>query len=455
MPGGDQHGAPSLRRCELSKKVATVFHLTWNEGLSAVFPAQVLRPMATLNGRHNVALLVGAALGELFRKGSRAAWSRQLELAQAGFGLKLTRFPTLPSRFRWGSVDEIVAASLLTRRIPRDDAVILHCRGRRATEVGLAVRARRSNTRVIFDCRGWEGPELLYARGFRSAVEAPPSLVAMAEKIEEHQRRAAVDADAVIVVSNAMKQIACSAWTIAADKTSVVPCCTDLNGDPDAKRDGTRRRLELSDRFVIVYCGSITPYQMIDETLDLFRKIRGVRPNALFLGITKSCERMEALIRAKGIAREDYRVIAAPHTEVAELLTGGDLAVLLRDRSRVNQVASPVKAAEYLAAGLPIVLTDGVGDYSELVRSKGLGCVASDVSCAGLDWDRIVSFLDKSRSEWGAIRKLCVEVAADMFGWGSGTKELDRIYRQLSGDNGVRVAPARSERVLTSPRRAL
>jgi hypothetical protein len=41
----------------------------------------------------------------------------------------------------------------------------------------------------------------------------------------------------------------------------------------------------------------------------------------------------------------------------------------------VNEVASPVKFGEYLASGLPVVMSAGIGDYSELVRRKKVGVI--------------------------------------------------------------------------------
>jgi hypothetical protein len=51
---------------------------------------------------------------------------------------------------------------------------------------------------------------------------------------------------------------------------------------------------------------------------------------------------------------------------------------LVREDSVTNQVASPVKFAEYLAAGLQIIISEKLGDYSALVAKEGLGIVYSN-----------------------------------------------------------------------------
>jgi hypothetical protein len=41
----------------------------------------------------------------------------------------------------------------------------------------------------------------------------------------------------------------------------------------------------------------------------------------------------------------------------------------------MNNVASPTKFAEYMLAGLPTIISPGVGDYTEFVTEKKLGFV--------------------------------------------------------------------------------
>ena len=63
------------------------------------------------------------------------------------------------------------------------------------------------------------------------------------------------------------------------------------------------------------------------------------------------------------------------HFEVPGMLACADYALLLRENSVTNHVASPVKFAEYLHQGLPVIISPNVGDYSELVTNSKIGCV--------------------------------------------------------------------------------
>jgi hypothetical protein len=71
-----------------------------------------------------------------------------------------------------------------------------------------------------------------------------------------------------------------------------------------------------------------------------------------------------------------------------------DYGLLVRERSTTNRVAAPTKFAEYLAAGLRVLISPEVGDYSELVQVHDLGIVCNLASAppalasAGLKRDR-------------------------------------------------------------------
>jgi hypothetical protein len=68
-------------------------------------------------------------------------------------------------------------------------------------------------------------------------------------------------------------------------------------------------------------------------------------------------------------------VVSVPHEEVAGYLAAADVGLLLREPCAVNEVASPVKFGEYLASGTPVILSEGIGDYSNLTRRENVGLV--------------------------------------------------------------------------------
>jgi glycosyltransferase involved in cell wall biosynthesis len=173
---------------------------------------------------------------------------------------------------------------------------------------------------------------------------------------------------------------------------------------------------------------------MVEETVGLFEMICGTKENALFFGITPSPERLVQTLNDRGIRQKDSKLMSAAHTEVPELLAAADLAVLLRDRSSVNRVASPVKFAEYLAAAVPVVLTEGIGDYSALVRSTQVGCVLPDFSLSKESGDHLAQFLADNPGGAAELRERCHELAARELSAERASAETDALYRTVSGE---------------------
>jgi len=66
------------------------------------------------------------------------------------------------------------------------------------------------------------------------------------------------------------------------------------------------------------------------------------------------------------------------HEEVTSFLLACDWGILIREQSVTNKVASPTKFAEYLSAGLPVIISENLGDYTEFVKNNDCGIIYSE-----------------------------------------------------------------------------
>lgn len=326
---------------------------------------------------HAVRLLVTAPMGDFFRAPSRTLWKRRQAELNAAHGLRVARLMSPPSRLAglWSSSQALLR--WINRNVHSDSALTLHCRGPKAALLALDAADHRPGSRVIYDCRGLVGAEYAYVHGHSSVLQAPAGVSAGALAVEGIERESAARCHAMICVSYAMKHEVMARWQVASEKISVIPCCTDVASAAVAasSREMTRKELGLDDRYVVGYCGSLDAWQMPRQSMAVFRQIAGLRADAHFLAITTSRERMARLADEEGISADRRTILSVPQAGVARLLAAADCGLLLREASIVNRVASPVKFAEYLAVGLPVILTEGIGDYSALVREEGLGLV--------------------------------------------------------------------------------
>jgi hypothetical protein len=67
-----------------------------------------------------------------------------------------------------------------------------------------------------------------------------------------------------------------------------------------------------------------------------------------------------------------------PYNEVPKYLSAADIALMIRDKSIVNKVASPVKFSEFVCSGLPVVTNGNVDAINDYIQSTGHGLIIKD-----------------------------------------------------------------------------
>lgn len=234
----------------------------------------------------------------------------------------------------------------------------------------------------------------------------------------------------VSVVSNPMAVYLNSRHAVANSRFEVLPCCVDakaMRPRPQA-RERIRQALGWTGRLVCVYCGNAAPWQCVAETIACFRLIQRIQPNAALLILSQDGNEFQPHLAS--LELDAYRLKAVPHAEVADYLYSCDLAFLLRRRHIVNRVASPLKFAEYLACGLPVLIGPEVGDYSSLVVRHELGLV--------LDPDRpaqwgapLEAFIGQLQSAPESIRRACIRIAQVRLTWHRQEDALRRLWSNV------------------------
>lgn len=404
-----------------------VVHVTAREGLSAVYLPQVVRPMSLLRkSGFDVSLVVFAAIGEFLRSGPRAKWLRQRAVTRNEFGIDLNLLCAPPSRLRRLWSEAFLLRQWLKRNKYWNRPLVLHCRGPVAGDIAVQALQGSQGGRVVFDCRGLCGVEHAYGNGYLDVSDAPQATKSEADRLETMERQVARAADHVICVSQEMSRVVTSRWSVPAAKFTLVPCCTDV---PDGiqvatSREQIRSILRLGDRFVVVYCGSLASWQMPDECIHTFQRIRALMPHAHLLVLTTQRKEFAEHLARGGIPEDQTTLLSVPHAEVGRYLSAGDCGLLIRERCLVNEVASPIKFAEYLAAGLPILISEGVGDYSKSVDKYRLGAVLPDLP-SRMPETAMRTTLDQLLS---TSRAHCRDWAALHLDWAAGIATISKVW---------------------------
>ncbi len=318
--------------------------------------------------------------------------------------------------------DIFAGANLARRLIREEDVDVLHARAH--MPMAMAMLAATANTRLIFDLRGLMAEEYRDA-GVWTENSLPFRLV---KKIERHGLKRA---DQVVVLTRRLRDWLISEELAAAEKIEVIPCCVDqerfdaASAGPDSSR---------SERFEVIYAGSLVGLYMVEEMGRFFTTIKERRPNAFLRILSVSPPEQGAnQLRQAGLNADDFWIGAVQAAEVPSYLRRASLGISFRKPTFAQIAASPTKIPEYLAAGLPVVSNAGIGDMDNLLERERVGVVVRDFTTA--EFARAAEVAHALAND-ASVSMHCVEVARRHFDLQAvGGKGYANVYRRIANMN--------------------
>lgn len=257
---------------------------------------------------------------------------------------------------------------------------IIHCRSYPPMFAGIFGKIFLQK-KLIFDPRGVFSHELSY---FESR-----HLLSWFFKFFE--KYFCLLSDKIVVVSEKFKDYFLSEYILPEDKIIVVPTFSVL---PDfSHNENINLKEELfgnREILLFAYSGSPEKWQMIKEVLTFFKLASNKILNSRFVIFSKSKDEFKKLILENDFNPEHFKVISLSPHQLNFCLNQCDYGVIFRENHIINRVAAPIKIRDYLLSGLPVIITDNIGDSSELVESLHLGYVLKN-----LDINSFNSVLDK------------------------------------------------------------
>jgi glycosyltransferase involved in cell wall biosynthesis len=225
----------------------------------------------------------------------------------------------------------------------------------------LATLCTRNTLPIVFDADGLPADE----RVEFAALRPTGAVYRMLRDIEAQGVRRA---NTVITRSPAASEILIARAGPPVDPTKfhvVVngrdPQLFDIGQDAD--RGAVRAELVVSsDAPLLVYSGSIGAQYRLDLIARLFQSVRSYRPDAHLLMLTGSPVLARSMLKDVGGDSKAVSVLQATPQEVPRYLAAADVGLAYRASSFSMQAVAPVKLAEYLLCGLPVVGTAKVGD---------------------------------------------------------------------------------------------
>lgn len=147
---------------------------------------------------------------------------------------------------------------------------------------------------------------------------------------------------------------------------TIIPCSLAYSHNRELVKRDSNKSIRL------LFSGGGSPWQSQENKLQWIVSLLKERPEIEFVFLTKHDAFIDGLltdypdrVQCKWLAPED----------VYEELCNADYGILLREDNLTNRVSSPVKFAEYLNAGLNVIISSCVKDAAEFVKAHNCGIV--------------------------------------------------------------------------------
>lgn len=297
---------------------------------------------------------------------------------------------------------------------------ILHARSFFPAVISIIYKILFNKTcKVLYDNRGL----VIEERIFNGELKRNSSK----EKVLRWIEKKVIDkCDSMVVVSKAFRDYIFESYPDnlvgLKNKVNIIPNRTSLLLN---EKEILEVKKKMKDETVCVYNGSAAAWQGTSKLYDVFSLILKDIPSSTFKVITYHPEPFKNNPPKNNLLKERIKILKVPSSEVKNELVKSSFGILLREPSLASKVSSPIKFAEYLAAGLPVMLLEGITDIEEIVDKYGVGVVIRNN-----DFEYAVKEMKKLINEEDLFAK-CLEVAKLEFDIKNSFEQYRNIYKSI------------------------
>jgi hypothetical protein len=268
--------------------------------------------------------------------------------------------PMFPKHKNWRK-NRILLNLFLTKK---KTATII-CRGIFSNQL---VRSSGNYKAVVFDGRG------AYAAEFNEYLGKGH----VNDDIAKLEKEAIQKSDFRLAVSNALVEHWQKEYNYKTNEHVVVPCTlneTEFDLDAQEITNARGKHGFAPTDVVYIYSGSIAGWQSVEMMDTYCSRVLAANENAHFIFLSKfDITKFDAFGKFSNRMKQFW----VDPDDVRELLLCGDYGVMIRECTITNKVASPTKFAEYLLAGLKVITTPDLGDYSAMVAEEHVGVIFTE-----------------------------------------------------------------------------
>lgn len=310
---------------------------------------------------------------------------------------------------------------LLNKKIKEFEPDIVHCRSYHAAWAALKVRARYSHSyKIVFDARGLWPEEICYKNGY--AVDSLNHL--FLKKIENELLQ---QCDVTISVSDAMQE---HYEELGVRSSELIYLSADVQ---KFMYTGNAVRIENKNTINLCYVGALseTSWHSPQNLIDFFASFKAIKPNS-HLTIVTTDNHKAILELLEGFDSSDYTLTSTRSTEdLSRILSDMDFGILpYRQVSDINEhligkTMLATKTAEYLAAGLPVIVNSSCHSVSLLLEKYDLGVSYDPADIHNLDTVRLFKYINPEE------RLRISSVAAKLFDYKLHAAQYKNVYERI------------------------
>ncbi len=214
------------------------------------------------------------------------------------------------------------------------------------------------------------------------------------------ERRAANFASVISSGTRFMQQRLEEEWKITG-RFFKIPSVTDERKFSFDNNMRALRRAELGlgfERKVLFYPGKFGDLYYGAEIAQMFRWLLNEDPTLFFLILTQQpAEMVTVLFQDAGVPQDSYAIRRADYDQVQTWFWAADFGIVAVPSGPSKRFISNIKVGEYLCAGLPFLITEGVSEDYLFAQENSVGVVVKDFDEASI------------REAWPHMRKLLVQ----------------------------------------------
>jgi glycosyltransferase involved in cell wall biosynthesis len=214
---------------------------------------------------------------------------------------------------------------------------------------------------------------------------------------------------------------------------SVIPNCVDIDlffRDNDF-REKFKKEYRLEGKEVLLYSGSLAPWQRIDQVVLFFSEYQKINRNSFLLIMTyDDTQALDSLLKEYLLPQDTYLILSTLPGESVKYYSVGDFGILFRQEGLISQVSAPLKFAEYLALKMPVIMSKSIGDVSDIAEKFEIGYVFNFSSNLSLK-NQCEEFHNKFVLRKHEVSPKCREIASQYFALSNAIERYRALYHAL------------------------